>query len=399
MKGLSSLLLAGSILLGHISAVPIPDHSDNDSKDYIVVFKDSIEKRGLHHEWVNKHVVRDSNVHGVKGHFEIGTKFAGYHGKFNDEQIAHIKRSDEVETVEEDTLDRVQGNIFLEENSPWGLGRISHKDNPLGGVSQNQYLYDSSVSDNSVVYVIDTGIRSDHQEFTGRLRKGPNYVNDNDEDESGHGTHVAGIAAGANVGVNKNAEVVAVKILDKNEVGSLSSFLKAIQWVIDDHNSNPDKKAVINYSAVGEISDSRSKAISSAVDSGIIFVGAAGNKGGDACGFGPPNSGPGLNGQIVVGALNYTDYPASFTNHGNCVKMFAPGVEIKSSYLTSPTSYATMSGSSMSSPYVAGLASYYWALDSGASMDTIVDRVLNANQGKVNGDLQGTPNKMAYNGA
>jgi cerevisin len=290
----------------------------------------------------------------------------------------------------------VQGEFIYEQlDADWGLSRISHLLDTYGTATQSQYLFQPEAGQNSTIYILDTGVRITHRELVGRAQWGANFANDIDEDENGHGTHVAGIAAGSDVGVAKYANIVAVKVLNKNQTGTLSNFIKGLSWIIDDVKSRPNTRAIINYSAVGEVSDARAQALQEVVDAGILFVGASGNSDTDACSFGPPNDV--RVGHITAAALNFTDEPAAFTNYGPCVQVFAPGVNIRSSLNTSDDAYGIMSGSSMAAPHVAGLAAYFWSINGSLSLSDITSMITEGNQGRIINAFPDTVNKIAYN--
>jgi cerevisin len=393
-----SMHFLGWIGLTLLTLVAVISARDQTS-DYVVIFHKSeqvLHARNHHNSWILSVTKRGDSI---KGHFNIGDKVAGYHGSFTDHEIDQIRNSSEVALVEPDSLDTAQTTTIIQQNAPWGLARISHRNNPINADADNVYMFNNLSGFDTTIYILDTGVRGTHDEFSGRFRYGANFVDDADGDGAGHGTHVAGIAAGSSVGVSKNANIVSVKILDKNKVGSISKFVKGVSWIIDDVKRNGGSHhAVINYSAVGRLSEARNVAIGAAIDAGILFVGPSGNRGTDACGVGPCNYNP-REGMLVVAALNFTDEPASFTNYGPCVDVYAPGVNITSSIDTSDDAYVMMSGSSMASPYVAGLASYYWSLNNSYSMKDISDLITNSNTGLVTGNLPNTVNKIAFNGA
>lgn len=384
------------LLLACIS--PLAVCAATTSSNYIVVFKDStsIEKRNEHHEWLNEIIKRDGNNNGLSGHLNLGN-MAGYHGEFTNQQLEEIRQDESVAFVEPDSYDEIQSLVYLQSETPWGLNRISHLENQYG--KNSDYVFKNEGGKGSTVYVLDTGVRMDHKEFKGRIRWGANFANNVDTDENGHGTHVAGVSAGYSVGVSKFANIVAVKILDAHQRGTLSNFIRAMAWIIKDHAALGEGRSVINYSAVGEISQARNLAINEAVKNGIVFVGAAGNKRADACQYGPPSNSQNSPGQIIVAALNYTDQPASFSNYGGCVDVYAPGVNIRSSINLAPNSYGTMSGTSMASPHVAGLVAYYWSLNHSYTQADILKLIADYNMNRVMDNNSGTPNKIAYNNA
>ncbi len=229
--------------------------------------------------------------------------------------------------------------------SSWGLDRTDQRALPLN----NSYSY-ATTGSGVDVYIVDTGVLSTHTEFTGRIRAG--YASTGligTEDCNGHGTHVAGTAAGATYGIAPAATVIPVRVLDCNGSGTLSGVIAGIDWAIQDHTTTP---AVLNMSLGGGASGILDAAVQRAVDDGITVVVAAGNRTADACGSSPaaaPNA-------ITVGSTTSTDTRSSFSNYGDCVDVFAPGSAIKSAWHTGTTATNTISGTSMASPHVAGVA-------------------------------------------
>lgn len=382
-----------------------------ESADYVVIFHPHVshEKRGLHHEWVGDLLSRsyDSSStddeaeqltikSGIKGYLNTSS-IQGYYGNFHSSVASHISKSTDIAIVEKDSYDQIQDFVYLQYNTPWGLDRISHKEfSSTDGSGTGSYVFNNHGGANTTLYILDSGVRADHREFNGRVRWGANYVDDESNDDQGHGTIIAGIAAGYNVGVAKFANIVSVKVIDSQRRASISRIIQGISWIIDDHQSNPGQKSVINYSAVGSISSSRSLAIQQAVAAGIMLVTAAGNSNDDACNYGPSNMGT-QDGVIAVGALNYTNSAAEFSNFGTCVSVYAPGVSILSSSNDTSSSYKYTSGTSMSSPFVAGLASYFWSINSSYTIPELKDLIINYNNDQIVGLDSTTANRLAYN--
>ncbi|KAL7748267.1 hypothetical protein RI367_006226 [Sorochytrium milnesiophthora] len=248
----------------------------------------------------------------------------------------------------------------VEDQPPWGLDRIS---SGKTGVSALQNRYPFSLTGNGTnVYVIDSGIQADHPQFTGRARLAftvsqiPSSVSAQGGDCTGHGTHVAGIVAGVDVGVSKQANIHSVRIIGCTDTTN-SDLIEAIQWVITNHV----KPAVINISLGPKVDPGAQSyprvpgidtIITQAVNSGITVVVAAGNDAIDPCSGSPA----GNQNAIVVGASTFSegvDSRASFSNSGACVKMFAPGDDVVSSFLNS--GYANLKGTSQASPHVTGV--------------------------------------------
>ncbi|KAM3580418.1 hypothetical protein VKS41_007082 [Umbelopsis sp. WA50703] len=233
----------------------------------------------------------------------------------------------------------------------WGLARISQKYLPL----QTDYTYPNSSGEGVDVYVIDTGINIEHQEFGGRASWGLTTVeNSGDIDDNGHGTFVAGIVGGALFGVAKEA-------LDASGSGSVSDILYGLQYVIKAAKVSGNKsRSVVNLSLGTQKSTALDQAVTALVNAGIIMVAAAGNGdengiGQDACDFSPASARTAL----TVGSTDRSDNVASFSNYGPCVNIFAPGVKIRSAWIGSDTATYVSSGTSFSTPFAAGVVATY----------------------------------------
>lgn len=412
-----------SAKLPEASSIPAEDHSallpkrdaknsaDQEMSDYIVIFDKQTykAKRDLHARWISEKIEKrsvneDGVQSGIKGYFhddenDHDEAIKGYYGTFSKRDADLIQESGDVALIEKDSEDTIQNDfVYIQYNTPWGLGRISHKafDNN-NGENDASYIFGSKGGANTTVYILDSGVRSGHTEFTGRVRWGANFVDNEEDDSQGHGTHISGIACGHNVGVSKFANIVVVKVIDSQRKAAVSNIVKGIQWIVNDHKSNPGQRSVINYSAVGSISSARAEAIKAATDAGIMVVTAAGNSRDDACKFGPADMSASNDGVITVAALNYTNSPASFSNFGSCVSVYAPGVSILSASDASDSSYMYMSGTSMSSPFVAGLVSYFWSLYPDSSVAEIKNMVVNYNDNQIQDIPGNSANKLAYN--
>lgn len=257
-----------------------------------------------------------------------------------------------VEFIEPNVVMRSTATQTLSSSSsiyPWGLDRIDQRHLPLN----ERYEYVTPTS-GVRVYVIDTGILTTHIEFnTGRAVWGTNTVDSKDYDCYGHGTHVAGIVAGTNVGVAKDVTVVAVKALDCTGSGTAGTVSLGIAWVIQ--NCPVGVRCIISLSLGGEQSSVMDSAVKAAYNKGIVVVSAAGNSNIDACTVTPARSPYG----ITVGATNSDDAKAFFSNWGGCVNIWAPGVDIPSAYFTSDTTYQKLSGTSQATPHVTGAVALY----------------------------------------
>jgi len=243
----------------------------------------------------------------------------------------------------------------------WGLDRIDASTELLN----NSYKYVSTGS-GSIIYVIDTGVYSGHSDLSGRVVAGYTAVADGNgtEDCNGHGTHVAGTAAGTKYGVAKTARVVAVRVLDCAGSGYTSSVVAGINWAVASHPGGP---GVINLSLGGGANSALDDAVAKATAAGLVVVAAAGNSGADACNFSPARA----TSALTIGATEKTDAQASYSNFGACVDMYAPGSGITSAWIAGSTATRTISGTSMAAPHVAGLAARLQQAQPGISVSGI----------------------------
>jgi subtilisin family serine protease len=246
----------------------------------------------------------------------------------------------------------VQQPAPVESTLPWGLDRIDQR---LG--TNGSYTAESTGT-GVTAYVIDTGIALGNADFLGRAVSGPDEV-DNDDDATdcnGHGTHVAGTIGGTKYGVAKNVTLVAVRVLDCSGSGSNTGVIAGIDWVTTHHT--PGAPAVANMSLGGGASAALDTAVANSIASGVTYAVAAGNgnqagRPQDACNYSPAR----VPTALTVGATDKSDAPASFSNYGACVDLFAPGVGITSDWYTGGTN--TISGTSMATPHVTGVAALY----------------------------------------
>lgn len=276
------------------------------------------------------------------------------------------------------------------DRTPWGLKKIGAPSRYSGkGVH---------------VYVLDTGIRTSHQDFGGRAIPTVDVTTpkmrdrvyeckgqaDCAQDKDGHGTHCAGTIAGKTYGVAPNAMVHAVKVLADDGSGSTAGILAAMDWV----SRYAPRPAVMSMSLGGEgRSMAEKRAVEQAVKAGVTVVVAAGNENDDACKYSPAF----VPAAISTGATTPQDSRASFSNYGSCVDIWAPGEDILSAGVRSDRSEDTMSGTSMACPHVSGAAALL--LDQQKTMTPAAVRkaLLDKTQkDKVSGITSSDTNKLLY---
>ncbi|EAW19518.1 S8 family peptidase [Aspergillus fischeri NRRL 181] len=276
----------------------------------------------------------------------------GYSAKFDDATKEELERIPHVISIEPEQLYR---HCNIQPNSPWGISRVSTR-TKLGAPPYSYTYRDDVAGSGTVAYVIDTGINDKHVEFEGRATKGPKFVSDNvsnDEDVHGHGTHCAGTIASRAYGVAKKANVVGVKVFgDRTGTAQTSDIIKALEWVVSDVSvKGMGGRAVVNMSLGGPPSDALDAAVASTVRKGVVVCVAAGNDPEDV------NESPAREPlAITVGATDVKDQLANFSSYGKFVDILAPGVDILSCWRGGPTSTKTISGTSMATPHVGGVA-------------------------------------------
>jgi len=314
------------------------------------------------------------------------TALRGFAATMTDAQAALLESDPRVSFVEPDQV--VSIGATQSPTPSWGLDRIDQRALPL----DDSYTFGPSGT-GVTFYGLDTGIRPTHGEFAGRLQAGFTAIGDGigTADCHGHGTHTAGTAAGTSYGVAKGAGVVPVRVLDCDGFGTTVGVIAGVDWVA----ANAELPAVANMSLGGGASAALDQAVANAVASGIVFTVSAGNDDVNACTQSPAREPAAL----TTGATTTTDQRSGFSNFGSCLDLFAPGSGITSAWYDADDASATMSGTSMAAPHVAGVAALYLDANPGASPSQVATAIIgNATPGAVGNPGTGSPNLLLYMG-
>lgn len=297
--------------------------------------------------------------------------------------VEAMKKNPKVVSVENDTIMKVDATT--QSNPDWGLDRIDQKNLPLD--SAYSYLQTGS---GTTAYIVDTGILSTHQQFSGRVLSGYTAISDGNgtSDCHGHGTHVAGTVGGSTYGVAKNVSLVPIRILGCDGSGASSNVIAGLDWIL----KNGKKPAVVNMSLGGEANASLDSAVENLFNNGYVMVVAAGNSNTDACSSSPAR----VSKAITVAATDNTDTRASYSNYGSCVDIFAPGSQINSSWIGSNTATKVLNGTSMATPHVVGVVAEMLQSTPTATPQTISTNLLNQASSNVVKNPSGSPNRLLY---
>lgn len=355
------------------------------ANSYIVVLKESAVSPGAGAARTAAVAARAGSLtsqYGGTVNRVFGAAVTGFEATLSTQAARRLAANSTVAYVEQNHTVSIAGT---QTNPPsWGLDRIDQRYRPL----DNSYTYPTTAG-NVTAYIIDTGIRTTHNDFGGRARAGYDAFGGTSADCNGHGTHVAGTVGGSTYGVAKGVRLVAVRVLDCSGSGTTAGVIAGVNWV----TGNAVKPAVANMSLGGPASTTLDRAVSTSIASGITYAVAAGNSTANACNSSPARVGSAL----TVGATTSTDARAYYSNYGTCLDIFAPGSSITAPWYNSNSATRTISGTSMAAPHVAGAAALvlgrfpaYPPSQVGSYLTT------NATAGVVTSPGGGSPNRLLF---
>jgi subtilisin family serine protease len=348
------------------------DGGDPIPGQYIVVFNDGVS---------DPHGKAKEKALKAKGKmkYSYGAALKGFAAELSDEAVAELRADPDVAYVEQDQTVSIN---TTQTGATWGIDRIDQRNRPLSGT----YTYTATASAVRA-YIIDTGIQTSHSQFGGRASAVYDAFGGNGQDCNGHGTHVAGTVGSSTYGIAKAIKLRAVRVLNCSGSGSWSGIIAGLDWV----RTNHIKPAVANMSLGGGFSSSVNTAANNLSNAGVFVAVAAGNSNANACNFSPASA---ANVTSVMSSTS-SDAKSSFSNWGSCTHLYAPGSSITSTWLNGGTN--TISGTSMASPHVAGVAALYKATFGDASSSTIRSWLINnSTTGVITGNPTGTPNRLLY---
>jgi subtilisin family serine protease len=348
---------------------PLLRSSDPVEGSYIVVFKDGVDD-------VSAKAEAKTARKGKKAKHTYVAVLKGFAADLTEDEVAELRADPDVAYIEQDGVASID---VTQSGATWGIDRIDQRNRPLSGT----YTY-TSTGAGVRAYIIDTGIRPSHSQFSGRASTV--YGGD---DCNGHGTHVAGTIGGSTYGVAKGALLRGVRVLGCSGSGTWSAIIAGMDWVRVNHI----KPAVANMSLGGGFSSSVNTAANNLSNAGVFVAVAAGNSNANSCNFSPASA---ANVTSVMSSTS-SDAKSSFSNFGSCAHLYAPGSSITSAWHTSTTATNTISGTSMASPHVAGVAALYKATFGDASSSTIRTWLINTSTANViTGNPSGTPNRLLF---
>jgi subtilisin family serine protease len=362
---------------------------------YVVVFKDEVFKNGLTDApGLANQLIK---AHGGSLRHVFGPPHQAFVvSNLPDQAVTAVARNPNVSYIQADQYVTTDGYQSMPTGQPWGLDRIDQRSRAL----TKSYSY-THTGKGVHAYILDTGLDYSHPDFGGRARVDYDVFGGYGADCSGHGTHVAGTVGGATSGVAKSVSLHGVKVAhgttwDGKTCGAstMTDLAWGLYWVYW-NRINP---AVVNISMGPRDGGSFPLVddwVNALANDGVFVAVAAGNRNTYACLDSPASAAN----AFTTAASTWNDtrlqYPTWASNYGSCVDAYAPGDQITSTWTGGR--WHTISGTSMASPHIAGVAALYKQAYGNASSATITNWIKsNATANVIGNNPSETPNRLLF---
>ncbi|GBB96089.1 hypothetical protein RclHR1_02680023 [Rhizophagus clarus] len=359
------------------------EDNDTEKKRFIVILDKEVKNVTEDHFEIMKECYKTNvqNIHSDEStstvfdqssirDFSVDGSIQGYTSYFTPEFAKTVKKMKNVIIVEEENKIE-QDKIFqrfsrrhvinrrAEDDHPTiNIDRIDQAKRPLDG----KFIYPDSAGEGVNIFIVDSGISLTHREFGGRAKFGRAFCKGCENHIDKHGTFVASVAAGKTVGVARKANIIDVRVFSHTSgtTGTTADKIEGLSFVIQQHKNSKNKNSVVNMSlGVTPPSRALNHVVKEVTDAGIHMAVSAGNDKTDACGQSPASAPSAItvgftfdtNDTIADLSKNFENFGSNF---GKCVDIFAPGVNTRGAYAYNDSDYIVLSGSSFSSPLVAG---------------------------------------------
>jgi len=325
--------------------------------------------------------------------YSIG-EFQGYAVKMSAEQSLMIQNSEDVKYVEPNMVARaLQTCQSYSPPNSWGLARtvIEGRIPPSPPIANIPYqLRTGTAAGRGIeVHVIDTGVYCEHTDFVNGCVMSFDATNEGMFDGNGHGTHVGSSASGRNFGLARESTVVGVKVLGSNGSGTFAGVIAGINWTAN--AARTGRRIVANMSLGGGFNQAVNDATDASVLAGAVMAVAAGNSNNNACNSSPASAAR----AYTVMSTDNLDRRSTFSSFGPCCQIFAPGTSITAAWIGGNTRTNTISGTSMASPHIAGIAAKWWSAAPTLNNNQVTAAITaGANNGLVQNIGAGSPNLL-----
>ncbi|CCH46072.1 putative secreted protein [Wickerhamomyces ciferrii] len=346
--------------------------------DFLVQFQPNWSFDNFYQRYFNKKTIDAQGLKnlGIKT-FEMG-KFQGLMGELDIEMVRKLYYDKDVAAI---SIDRELVLADVQENAPKHLARLSQRQPLKPDQKHYDFVFDPTGGIGVDIYVLDSGINSQHKEFSKRVTKiidltgekideGSNTSNKLD-DPVGHGSFIAGVIASETYGVAKKANLFDVRVTNKQSRTKLSSVVNALNLILQDSKITKRPTLVV-IPLVMKKNAILNGAVESLVKQGIPVIVPAGNEGKQACNFSPASA----KGALTVGAIDVNDEDSipKFSNWGACVDVFAPGVKVKTTG-NKENEIVSKTGTSLATGVTAGLVGYFMGM--GDDGNQAIERIVN----------------------